>query len=895
MIAPLLAILLSAHATLVPVVEWDFSSTSPSPQWIANGDLSGVQIENGTLRARAVGNDPFLSCLGLSIPATPWQYLVFKIKADHPGNGELFWSGVTDGAYGGLTQEKKTSFHISGNNQWEEISIFPFWQTEGTIRQLRLDVYDGACFELDSIQLLDWGRASPPQSGVKSWYFGGDLSAWSLEAGPEEYFAPQLNLSVEDTGWVTVQLRSTRFGVGSILWGSQGVRGLQSEDFQIDGDGRMHPYNIQLAGIPSWKSPIVAFGIHLPREIQNETSLESIQLGDSPRGPAWVEARYFGFADGIHRSGQPCRLLAQITNRGGATAERVSARLVLPEGVRLVEETADKRLPGIEIGSLEEVSWAVMTDQPGEATVTLVVESAGEKVSKEARLRFMPEMKTSQAEYVPEPRPVKTDLDVCMYYFPGWDSDGKWDCIRQVAPNRKPTLGYYDEGNPECVDWQIKWAAENGISCFLVDWYWNKGTQSLTHWFEAYRKAHYRNQLKVAIMWANHNPLGSHSPEDWRNVTREWIERYFPLESYFRIDDKPAIFIWDPSLVREDLKGSEGVRTALAQSQEMARSAGYKGISFIAMEHHRTSGQAKTLLGEGYRGATNYHEWGDATGRTQSMKRARYEDVVTSVPNAWEAQDAVCGDLTYYPIVDTGWDARPWHGDKTLVIEGRTPQLFERLLGDAKGFCRQRNKPFVVLGPANEWGEGSYVEPCTEFSFEMYESIRKVFASGDPSSWPDNLGPADVGRGPYDFPKRLPVTCWTFDNGLGDWKAMMNLGKVRAEDGMVRFTTASADPALMVGTPGVAARDWSKVVVRMQIIGNLPEKTVAQVFWSPEGGAASEATSARFLLNKDGALHEYELNLSSHPRWKGRIAALRFDPCETAGAEVLLDEFRFEK
>ncbi len=55
------------------------------------------------------------------------------------------------------------------------------------------------------------------------------------------------------------------------------------------------------------------------------------------------------------------------------------------------------------------------------------------------------------------------------------DKAVKWDPLRLFAPIRKPLLGYYDESNPEVVDWQIKWAVENGITGFLVDWYWEAG------------------------------------------------------------------------------------------------------------------------------------------------------------------------------------------------------------------------------------------------------------------------------------------------------------------------------------------------------------------------------------------------------------------------------------
>ena len=79
------------------------------------------------------------------------------------------------------------------------------------------------------------------------------------------------------------------------------------------------------------------------------------------------------------------------------------------------------------------------------------------------------------------------------------------------------------------------------------------------------------------------------------------------------------------------------------------------------------------------------------------------------------------------------------------------PELFEQLLVAGRAFQEKHPQPFIVLGPANEWGEGSYIEPCTEFGFAMYEKVRKVFGKGDPASWPINYGPTDVGLGPYDL------------------------------------------------------------------------------------------------------------------------------------------------
>lgn len=127
------------------------------------------------------------------------------------------------------------------------------------------------------------------------------------------------------------------------------------------------------------------------------------------------------------------------------------------------------------------------------------------------------------------------------------------------------------------------------------------------------------------------------------------------------------------------------------------------------------------------------------------------DNVVATAPERWQRWLKAAGPLDYYPVVDAGWDARPWHGERSFVIADRTPDKFGRLLRQAKKFTTKQRIPRVVLGPVNEWGECSYIEPCAEFGFEMLEQIRTVFGKGDSKAWPVNIGPADVGLGPYEY------------------------------------------------------------------------------------------------------------------------------------------------
>lgn len=728
---------------------WEFQTAADLSAWVPNGHLAHVEVKDGTVQAEVVGWDPFFQNREVTIPAAPWQYVLLRIKADRPGLGELFWSGQLEGQYGGLSQSKSVGFSIRDSKDWQEIAMFPFWHTEGTIRQMRLDLYNEGRFEIDRIAVLEWHKGQVTPDNSFSWEFNGDISSWQATPDTRDFFAPPLRFEAAGKKWVTVQIKSDQPGLAAVLWAGDQEAGLKTEEFEIRGDARLHAYNLNLSGNLSWKGSVLALGFRPPE--RGNIFLQSIAIGSEPSGPAELEVTYFGFENGVNRAGQTCTVMARLTNQGGQPAALPEMKLLLPPGVEIIN-TPDKKEKSLACGEYIDLIWQLKAQKPGRCPVTLQCTGPAAPEAAEATLVFEKSLGLPAADYVPAPRPIHTRLDVCAYYFPGWETPQKWDCIRRVAPVRKPLLGYYDESNPQCVDWQIKWAAENGISCFLVDWYWTAGQQALTHWFEAYRKARYRDYLKVAIMWANHNPPDTHSVQDWLNVTQHWIDHYFNLKTYYTIDGKPAVFIWNPQGITHDLGGSQAVKETFEKSQQMARDAGLPGITFIAMGYGFTPEIAESLLNEGYSGTTTYHEWGKPVGQAMTEQRSQFDYVAKNSPAAWREKDRAMGKLTYYPVVDTGWDSRPWHGNKAMAIEGRSPELFEHLLREADTFCREANKPLVILAPVNEWGEGSYIEPNTEFGFAMYEAIRKIFCTDDPSTWPVNVAPADIGLGPYDYP-----------------------------------------------------------------------------------------------------------------------------------------------
>jgi hypothetical protein len=875
--------LLCAAVAAQPLPSWDFTASGAEITWAANEYLQEVALRDGALEARGVGHDPIFHIGGIDFPAAANQFLVLRIAADRPGRGEVFFSGTLEGAYQGFSQSKSVGFQVGASEGFQDIAIFPFWQAEGRILQLRLDLYDGAHFRIAGLRVEE----IPPMEGR-------DVTAWNFKDGtPQDWtrfgddgrmlWGMLQGVDAGDHGWLALQVMSSGECAVEARWAARQGRGYEAVHAPVRA-GEARWYNVELQGEPQWSGDIAAVGLHLPPDVE----LLAVQLTDAPVGPAEFVISYFGPENGVNRAGQKLSIMARVENWGGATEAPEALVLDAPGGVQ-IEAMPEEALSPVAPGEKRDLRWTVRADAPGEYALSL--QSKEDAIN--AVLRVMPPATAPPADYVPEPTPVETVTDVCAYYFPGWGNDSSWAPIRNTAPQRKPVLGYYDEANSEVVDWQIKWAVENGITCFLVDWYWVAGSQHLTHWFEAYREARYRDELQVAIMWANHNPPKTHTMDDWRAVTQEWIDHYFNLPTYYAIDGMPALFFWSPVNLRDDLGGSEAVAQALAMSQQMAKEAGHKGIAFVALFDHDTPQQAERLAAEGYYGATNYHEWGDAEHVGDTPMRFRFEDVVKTSPAAWARREANAGALRYFPVADTGWDSRPWHGTRARVFDGRTPALWEQLLIDLKTFAVEEEKPFVVLGPLNEWGEGSYIEPATEYDFAMYEAIRRVFAKGEPSEWPVNIAPGDVALGPYDFPPMVQVTVWDFEDGPQGWSAMMGIDGFSASEGALRFSTATHDAALNGPVVQIGAATVTALEITLRSHGGAEGvDDRMQLFWS-DGGSTSEAQSMRMPVVHDGEWRTCRFDLGSHPRWRGTITRLRFDPSNQRSVSVEIGRVAF--
>ncbi len=749
--------------------QWTFDTDGDNEGWTGVNHLKDVAVKNGVLRGTVIGRDPFLVVTDLDISTRPWNVFRARLRIvqDEPLSeraGELFYANSNEGPYGGFSQEKTGQWTAPDTNTWGVISVFPFWESEGRIIKLRLDFpvpserqLDKAAIEIDWIEVVDLKLESQPPV----------QPSWSIQNDAKDTWeSPLFSLDTEQIGsWLTIGAALDAPRTVEFSWMNQrGVFYSSVVELRPSASGLT---NVNLAHNRYWKGLVHQFTLRsLPDQAATgAATLQSLAVNRQPQGPANIDVLYCGIEDAIVRAGYDTAFFLDLVNCGGEDAPALQFdKIQLPAGVSLSGPDSERIIAPLRIGERRRLVFPLKVTTPVEGVISVHLVARGgatlQRFPVDIPIRVLPSLGLSRADYVPAPQPVKSAYEIGAFYFPGWYHGHSWSRVWNRCPERRPLLGWYNESSPEVIDWQIKWSVENGIQFYLVDWYWNKGNRQLEHWVKGFQQARYKSYLKWAVMWANHNGPGSHSREDQTAVTKYWIDNYFKTPEYYCIDGKPVVIIWSPAGMDDDVlaiekqKGhqlarGEGVKQLLDLSQAVAKEAGLPGICFIAMKWPEASTDAaeiQWLADAGFDMTSIYHFMDDG-GKAVTRRKFDFDLVVEASRPFWERR-LTTGILPFLPNLSTGWDDRPWNDH--CWIAARTPAKFGEICRQFRQFSQASGIKRAVLAPINEWGEGSYAEPCGEFGFGMYEALRENLCEKPPSGWPLNYGPKDVGLGPYD-------------------------------------------------------------------------------------------------------------------------------------------------
>ncbi len=386
-------------------------------------------------------------------------------------------------------------------------------------------------------------------------------------------------------------------------------------------------------------------------------------------------------------------------------------------------------------------------------------------------------MNCSKADNTPSPKTVK--VTVACYYFPNYhptdarnqklkgDGWSEWELVKaaksrfpgHLQPN-VPMWGYTDESDPVQMAKKINAATTHGIDAFIFDWYWfNDGSFLESGLDKGFLQASNNDQLKFALMWANHDWLDIHpytrgekakilypgkiKKETFEIICDHVIESYFKHPSYWKIDGKPYFSIYELNKLMESFGSIEATRSALDEFRAKAIKAGLPGIHLNAVVWGRSilPGESKPADAAdvveqlGFDSVTSY-VW---------IHHVQLPGMQTDYPYVqeeyfkyWTKADAMF-NVPYFPNVTMGWDSSPRANQEQPygnfgypfmhTISGNTPQRFEQaLLATKNRVLQQQDGPKIItINCWNEWTEGSYLEPDTRNGMAYLEAVKNVY------------------------------------------------------------------------------------------------------------------------------------------------------------------------
>lgn len=375
----------------------------------------------------------------------------------------------------------------------------------------------------------------------------------------------------------------------------------------------------------------------------------------------------------------------------------------------------------------------------------------------------------SLPDYLINPDTAQSDYLVGAFYNPIWKIgtfEKDWGDVDDF-PKRKPLLGYYDEGNPEVMDWEIKWASEHGISFFVFKWYreqsnlgdvmTSKNDVYLNHALhDGFLGSQFQNDMKFAIMIMsdgnNFKIIDSSNPLDITNVMEYLVSNYFFRSNYLKIDNKPVLFYYSVDDIRNSLGlNQEELSGALELLRQDAIAEGLNGLIILGNDENRNpqadiSGMSN-VIDSGFDASFSHRIAMSSTPNSA-------DDAVNIQKNALDTWKNY--GTSFIPIVSMGYDDTPWVSSSSFTKWRLPPNKFKEVLTHAKSIAdslpqTELGNKMILLDSWNEFGEGRYIAPHAEYEFDYLIAVRNVFTNG--GNLPDYKLPQDpdIQLGPYDF------------------------------------------------------------------------------------------------------------------------------------------------
>lgn len=495
--------------------------------------------------------------------------------------------------------------------------------------------------------------------------------------------------------------------------------------------------------------------------------------------------------------------------------------------------------------------------------------------------------KITHEDYVPEPvRPRGEEkhtvgINCCSLWRNG--EHFGWSCI-SAYDDVLPVLGYYDEGNPETADWEIKYMTEHGIDFQAFCWYSDqtdgviKDPKNAEHLYNGYMYAKYSDRMKYCIIWEAANAGKPTSVESFKKYYAPYfVENFFKDDRYMTIGNRPVVCMFGPASFAGFIGGEAKVKECFNYLEEQAVKLGFDGVLYLAC-----GSSSQTLADMGFDGCFAYN-W-NTTGYDLGVNK---KSILNSAANA---------SVYTVPTISVGFNSIAWSGTRYPMM---TPADFEAghrwiveeyLPANAK---EDWQKDFSMISTWNEYGEGTYIMPTSgNGGFGYLDALRSVYTdektderlnavpTAEQKERIDRLFPQyrRLLRRQGHYKKNTAenlVAVKTFDFTKSDGILVQESKAEFTSDGLKGIVQGDARITV---SPEMPASEATHLAVAIEA----PKGTRVEIFFITDADKTWTQSKCAAVNTDSDELKTYTLDMSKVSGWNGKILKMRIDPGQSA-------------
>ena len=356
------------------------------------------------------------------------------------------------------------------------------------------------------------------------------------------------------------------------------------------------------------------------------------------------------------------------------------------------------------------------------------------------------------AMYLPQYHEIPENNEFWGEGFTDWITTQNANPLFKGHEEPRVPLGntYYDLSKEEAIIWQSSLALKYGVEGFAVYHYWfNNEKNLLTKPAELIRDS---DEVKINYFlawdnaswvrsWSNVNgnswapmaekkidkqgrtvliPYIIGSEKDWENHFN-YLILHFQSPKYIKVNNKPVFIIFN---------FDSQVKSMCAYWETLAQENGFAGMHFIIKKDKKNNPIPSSYYQFKYEPLNSGWAFSFLFRMERKLRKIfklhprlhiySYKKIWRQIIN--NARKETQQNMYHGAFVQ--YDDTPRRGKGGTLTLGENPDVFQKELATLIEINDKQSKDFIFLTAWNEWGEGAYLEPDTQWRYAFLEALQ---------------------------------------------------------------------------------------------------------------------------------------------------------------------------